>query len=275
MRLDPPRFSVVIPAYNEQCTIGACLASLAVQDFAGLVEIIVVDNNSCDGTAAVARVHGATVIGESTPGVCHARQCGTAAACGQIIVSTDADTVFPSSWLSQIDASFVSCPDLVATCGPCVFVQGPWWSGPYTTALFAITSWIHRRTGRVLYASATNIAFRREAWGGYDTAMTQGGDELGLLRSLRAKGQVDFDPDRVTQTSSRRLHRGLIYNIFVTCLYFYLFAYHLNRIMGRPVIGAAPAIRPVTASPQMTQPLAPDPGRNGIRPPGWEHPEDA
>jgi hypothetical protein len=109
--------------------------------------------------------------------------------------------------------------------------------------LFGVTNWVYRRTGRVLYATATNIAFRRSAWTGYDTSLTQGGDELGLLRSLRDKGPMHFDPQRTTLTSSRRLYRGLIYNTFVTCLFFYLFAYHVNRLAGRPLIGAAPAIR--------------------------------
>jgi glycosyltransferase involved in cell wall biosynthesis len=239
-----PRLSVVIPAYNEQDTIGDCLSSLAGQDYAGPVEVIVVDNGSTDATAAIARAHGATVVSESTRGVCHARQRGTSIATGDIVVSSDADTAFPATWLSQIDAAMTKRSELVATCGPCQFVDGPWWSTLYTRLLFGVTSWTYRRTGRVLYATATNIAFRRSAWTGYDTSLTQGGDELGLLRSLRGKGPMHFDAERTTLTSSRRLHRGLLYNLFVTCLFFYLFAYHVNRLAHRPVIGGAPAIRP-------------------------------
>jgi len=41
-----PRYSVVIPAFNEQADLGACLASLAAQDYPDAFEIIVVDNNS-------------------------------------------------------------------------------------------------------------------------------------------------------------------------------------------------------------------------------------
>ncbi len=239
-----PRLSVVIPAFNEQANIAACLSSLADQDFDGTVEVIVVDNASTDATARIARSCGATVVHESVRGVCQARQRGTAVATGDIVVSSDADTTFASTWLSQIDTAMRARPEVVATCGPCWFVDGPWWSAPYTKALFGVTAWVYRRTGRVLYASATNIAFRRSAWTGYDTSLTQGGDELGLLRSLRAHGPVHFDPARTTLTSSRRLYRGLIYNTFVTCLFFYLFAYHVNRLVGRPLVGAAPAIRP-------------------------------
>src|SRR6516225_7745031 len=56
-----PRFSVVIPAYNEAAFLGSCLDSLLTQDFQGPYEIIVVDNNSTDGTADVARSRGVTV----------------------------------------------------------------------------------------------------------------------------------------------------------------------------------------------------------------------
>jgi glycosyltransferase involved in cell wall biosynthesis len=243
-----PRISVVIPAYNEEVTIASCLSSLAHQDYSGTVEVIVVDNASTDATADIARTYGARVISEPTRGVCLARQRGTEAATGQIVVSSDADTTFPATWLSQIDATMSAQPELVATCGPCSFVNGPWWGAPYTRVLFGITTWFFRRTGRVLYASATNIAFRRSAWTGYDTKLTQGGDELGLLRSLRRRGPLHFDPNRVSQTSSRRLHRGLAYNVFVTCLYFYFGAYFLSRLAGRSVLGSAPAIRPAAGA---------------------------
>ena len=46
--------SVVIPARNEEALLGACLDSLSDQSDA-VDEIIVVDNDSSDSTAAVAR----------------------------------------------------------------------------------------------------------------------------------------------------------------------------------------------------------------------------
>src|SRR5664280_422210 len=41
-----PRFSVVVPAYNESAFLGECLQSLASQDFSGTYEVIVIDNLS-------------------------------------------------------------------------------------------------------------------------------------------------------------------------------------------------------------------------------------
>jgi glycosyltransferase involved in cell wall biosynthesis len=242
-----PRFSVVIPAYNEAQFLGSCLDSLRAQDFPEPCEVIVVDNNSTDRTAEIARSHGATVLHEARPGVCAARQRGTEAARGEIVVSTDADTVFDRHWLARIDHAFRENPRRVAVAGPCRFVDPPWWGRVYTCVLFGVVSLIARLTGRILYVTATNIAFRRSEWPGYDVEATQGGDELGLLRRLQARGPVAFLPANPTFTSSRRLHRGLAYNVLVTCLYYYLIGYALNRLAGRQVIGMAPAFR-TTAS---------------------------
>lgn len=251
-----PRFSVVIPAYNEEALLPQCLQSLAAQTFHDGVEVIVVDNNSSDATAAVARSHGARVVHEPHPGVCWARQAGTAQARGDIVVSTDADTVFAPDWLAKIDAAFRSNPRLVAVTGPCEFSAAPRWGQIYAALLFGTVAMIYKLTGRVIYATATNIAFQRTAWRGYDTNATQGGDELGLLRLLRSQGPLAFLKTNPTHTSARRMRRGLFYNLSVTFFYYYLFGYAMNRIAGRTVIGTYPHVRDLAAPPTTTQRLA-------------------
>jgi glycosyltransferase involved in cell wall biosynthesis len=242
---DSPHFSVVIPALNEEEVLPACLESMRGQDFDGTFEVIVVDNGSTDDTAAVAHRYDAVVVSEPTRGVCHARQAGTDVARGAIVVSTDADTVVPSDWLSRIADVFSRCPEVVATAGPCRFTDAPWWALPYTQALFGWVAVWFRLTGRVCYASATNLAFRRSAFPGYERWLTQGGDELAVLRGLRAAGKIHFDRRRTSHTSSRRLHRGLFYSLFFTCLYSYVITYNVNRLVGRPLMGTAPPIREV------------------------------
>ncbi|MFJ8578325.1 glycosyltransferase [Micromonospora sp. NPDC093277] len=238
-----PRFTVVIPCFNEAGYLTDALLSLQKQDFDGVCEVIVVDNNCTDETADIARDLGARVVVEPVPGVCNARQRGTEAARGEIIVSTDADTVHSRDWLSRIDAGFRSDGRIVAVVGPCQYEDGPRWGRLYGRMLFGAVNGVYRLTGRAVYASATNIAFRREAWTGYDTSLTQGGDELDQLRRLRKKGRVVYDHDNPTSTSGRRLTRGLAYNLFVTLPVHYLLTYAVNRIAGRRVLGSAPAFR--------------------------------
>jgi glycosyltransferase involved in cell wall biosynthesis len=242
-RVSALTYSIVVPCYNEADYVGDTLASLGDQTFGGQYEVVVVDNNCTDATADIARAHGARVVTESNRGVCWARQRGTTESTGAVVISADADTRYAPDWLAKIDQHFAAGEGVVAVVGPCVYVGGPMWGRWYARALFGAVSIVYRLTGRTYYVSATNIAFRKECWNGYDTNLTQGGDELNLLRELKAQGRVVYDHSNKTYTSSRRLTRGLLYGFFVTTLYYYLLAYFLNRVFKREVIGSAPAFR--------------------------------
>src|SRR5688572_27451257 len=90
-----PSVSIVIPAYNEEGQLALCLEAIARQTVKP-VEVIVVDNNSTDGTVEVAgRYPFVTVLHEWRQGVVHARDCGFDAAKGDIIGRIDAETVMP------------------------------------------------------------------------------------------------------------------------------------------------------------------------------------
>lgn len=238
-----PRFSVVIPAYNEAQYIARTLQSLHEQDYEDEFEVIVVDNNSDDTTAQVAEGLGARVVFEQEPGVCFARQKGTQEASGEIVISTDADTYFSPNWLSNIDKAFRKSDRIVAVTGPCHYIEGPIWSVIYPYLLFGLVSIGDKITGKTFYASATNIAFKKNAWHGYNTLLTQGGDELDLLHNLRKQGRVVFKNGNPTFTSARRLARGFIYNFFVTFLYYYILEYYLNKLLKRRILGSAPKFR--------------------------------
>jgi hypothetical protein len=183
------------------------------------------------------------VVREVEPGVCCARHRGTQLSRGEIIVSTDADTTFDRGWLSSIDRAFTRNPGCVAVAGPCRFVAGPLWAVVYPKLLFGLVHLLYLAIGRVCYVTATNLAFRRDAWFGYDTRLAQGGDELDLLRRLRSRGRVVFDLHNPTRTSARRLNRGLFYNIAVTFLFYCVLGYCLNRLFHRRLLGTAPAFR--------------------------------
>jgi glycosyltransferase involved in cell wall biosynthesis len=239
------RFSIVIPCFNEASFVADTLHSLHKQDFAGEYEVIVVDNNCTDATADIARELGAIVVCEPTPGVCNARQRGTLAASGEIVISADADTSYNHDWLSKIDETFRRDDRIVVVAGPCRYVDGPLWGKVYARVLFGAVHGVYRLTGRTLYATATNIAFRRNLWKGYNTELTQGGDELDVLRRMRRKGKITYDHTNPTFTSGRRLSRGLVYNVFSTLLVHYLLTYFVNRLSGRRLLGSAPAFRDV------------------------------
>ena len=90
--------SVVIPARNEAATIQGAIASVPVPTLLGDgldVEIIVVDNDSHDTTASLARGCEATVVCEPRPGYGRALRTGFSHARGTIVVMGDGDGTYP------------------------------------------------------------------------------------------------------------------------------------------------------------------------------------
>jgi len=90
--------SVVIPCYNEQDGVRSVLQEMpAVVD-----EVVVVDNNSTDRTAEVARSLGARVVSETRRGYGAAYQAGIPAATQDIIVTLDGDGSYPADAIPQL-----------------------------------------------------------------------------------------------------------------------------------------------------------------------------
>jgi glycosyltransferase involved in cell wall biosynthesis len=98
-----PAYSVIIPAYNEAGFLPHTLESLSeamrALPYAG--EIVVVDNNSTDETADIARAFGARVVFEPINQISRARNAGAAAARGELFVFVDADTEVGANVLGQ------------------------------------------------------------------------------------------------------------------------------------------------------------------------------
>lgn len=148
--LEAANISVVIPARNEALRIAECVAPL--RGAPGVCEVIVVDDESTDDTARVARENGAMVVaGKPLPvgwvGKIWALRQGIEAARGDVVITLDADAR-PDAMLARAayDALVVSRADL-ATVAP----------------RFRTTS----RSSQWLHASMlTSLVYRHGAGGG-------------------------------------------------------------------------------------------------------------
>ena len=102
---DDPGVSIVVPAHNSEGTIGACLrALLAQEDVGAAYEVILVDDGSTDRTAEIAGGFGppVRVIRQANRGAGAARNTGTSAALGGIVLFTDADCEPTPSWAGAL-----------------------------------------------------------------------------------------------------------------------------------------------------------------------------
>ncbi len=102
------RFSVVIPAYNEEQYLPRLLQSIAVarDSYSGGrddIEIVVADNDSTDATAKVAAAHGARVVHVAKRRIGAARNGGARAAVGEILCFIDADSAIHPDTFNAID----------------------------------------------------------------------------------------------------------------------------------------------------------------------------
>jgi glycosyltransferase involved in cell wall biosynthesis len=99
------RITVVIPCLNEEEGIQQVLMELP--EFVD--EVIVVDNNSTDRTAEVAKKMGALVVPELSRGYGRAYKKGFSHATGDIIVTLDGDYSYPVDALSYLLEAFLHC----------------------------------------------------------------------------------------------------------------------------------------------------------------------
>jgi glycosyltransferase involved in cell wall biosynthesis len=191
----------------------------------------------------VASQAGVTVVFEARPGVIFAREAGTKMAQGEIIIQTDADTIYEKDWLNRIMETFSKNPEAVAVIGSFKFFDGPWWGKPFVTILFGVTDLVYRLCGRLIYIPGANTAFKRKFFHGYDLSLDQGGDEVALLKSFKKEGKIIFLRNNAVLTSARRLRKGLLYNIFVILIFYYIFDLTFRKITGKSIVSAFPRIR--------------------------------
>ena len=195
----PLEIAVVVPAHDAAETIGKTLEALGAQDIGRPFEVIVVDDRSTDDTAAIARDHGARVVGlteQGGPGA--ARNAGVAATDAAAIAFTDAACEPAPAWLRGGIAAIDRGADLVT--GPIEPVHPP---GPFDRTL-------NVRGPSVLFESA-NVFVRRSLFdrlGGFhrparlDLTVEEGhfGEDVVFgWRAVRAGARVEFAPGAVVR----------------------------------------------------------------------------
>ena len=96
-------YSIIIPAYNEEDYLAKTLAAIedAMSHMELNGEIIVVDNNSNDRTAEIAKQHGTQVVFEAINQISRARNAGAHLAQGRYLIFVDADTTVPTELLKN------------------------------------------------------------------------------------------------------------------------------------------------------------------------------
>ncbi len=234
-----PDISVVISTYNRAGRVGDALARLLEQRGVRY-EVIVVDNNSTDGTREVIELYVARSDGrlryvfEGQQGVSHGRNAGVAVARAPLIAFTDDDMRMADDWLLKIKQAFDAHPELDYVGGkvlPLWLAPCPAWLTPQHWSPIALLDYgsqplaldAERRQTLV----TANFAIWRDAFdsvGGFspltqrttnDVCSTEDSElQLRLWRSgIRGMyfpdivGWAQVMPQRLTKDYHRRWHR--------------------------------------------------------------------
>jgi cellulose synthase/poly-beta-1,6-N-acetylglucosamine synthase-like glycosyltransferase len=190
--------SVLVAAHNEEGVIEAKVANVRATDYPQhLIEIVVVSDGSTDGTVAAARRAGADrVLDLPRLGKITALNAAVEAAGGEILVFTDADSLFLPDTLDQLLANFadpavggVSANEVSGTGSEASGVargEGVYWR---------YEQWIKRledRVGSAVSASGRLYAIRRSVF--RPSTVTSGTDDFVIsTQVLRAGRRLAFD----------------------------------------------------------------------------------
>jgi len=200
--------SVIIPAFNEEKYIGACLENIIKYAPENLVEILVVNNASTDKTAEVAAsFHQVRVANEPAKGLTKARQRGLTESTGDILAFVDADCLIPENWFEIINTEFIQNSKLVFLSGPYVYYDTPSWKRWMVRRLYwqTLARGIHLFTGYL--ATGGNMIMSKGALqkvGGFDTGIAFYGEDTDIARRLHKIGKTKFNFNLVMPTSARR-----------------------------------------------------------------------
>ena len=204
--------SVIIPAMNEAADIGAAVASALEA-----AEVIVVDAESTDDTAAEARRAGAFVI-RAPRGRGGQMDSGAMQAKGDVLVFLHADTLLPKGWQEGVRAALA---DKRVVAGAFrLSVAAP---GMRFRLLEALANSRARVLGLVYGDQA--IFARKEAFfsaGGFRKLPLM--EDVDCVRRLRGQGRVVLLKESVATSKRRWEKRGVVgnalKNLFILALYY-------------------------------------------------------
>jgi len=205
--------SVVIVAYNEEHSIGACLDAFLQKQTDEPYELILVDNASTDRTSVIAEMYKnrlpLRILREERKGRGAARAAGFKAAQGEIILSSDGDSIVPPRWIAKL-SSFLQDSSAVAVSGPCKIIDAT----PLTNILFNVIQPLSMHLYRLFvghyWLTGSNFAIKREAYEkaeGFDPAAPSS-EDTELAFRVKKIGKIRYVPCAVI-SSGRRFKGGI------------------------------------------------------------------
>lgn len=227
--------TIVIPVYNEENYLKACLDAIAAQTKPP-DEILVIDNNSTDKSLRITRKYkNVKILKEPRQGVHYATTTGFKAATSDIIGRIDADTILPPDWVETVIFR-ISTWGLDATTGPVYYYDMPLPRHNFWFDHF-MRRWTHALAPGAPFLYGSNMAFRRESWQKIASGLCDDEDvheDIDIAIHLReAGGKIGYSKKLLAGASGRRYNDSV--SSFMRYLAMYRHTYHKHGIK-HPII---------------------------------------
>ena len=222
--------SVIIPTFNEEKTLPACLESLIRQKTTFPFEVIVIDYKSSDKTKEIARKIGVRLINENRPGRAIARQRGVNDAKGEILAFTEADCILNPYWIQSIADHFKNNPSVIGVTGIYSFYNSTRGMNLIAVIFLNFTVYFYRIVLGNHSLRGTNFAVRRLVFkkiSGFNQNVAPC-DDVDLGMRLRKYGPIHFLPAMKIMTSDRRI-RGRLLNFLIEFFTTYIRVFILKK----------------------------------------------
>jgi glycosyltransferase involved in cell wall biosynthesis len=184
-----PKFSIIIPARDEERWIGRCLESIqiAAAKYSGQIEVIVVLNRCSDRTEEISRAFGARIVREDAKNLARIRNAGARLAVGEVLVTIDADSRMSRNALVAIDRALSSG----TTVGGGTVIQPERFSFGIRMSLWCFNLWM--RIGRI--SCGMFWCYRRdfESIGGFNENLVSA-EDIDFAKRLKAYGKGTQKP---------------------------------------------------------------------------------
>lgn len=222
--------SLIIPVYNEEHYLGACLDAVAAQTVMP-DEVIVVDNNSTDKSVEIAKRYPfVRLLRVKKQGVVYARNKGFDAAKSELIARIDADTHLPTNWVRTCSSLI---KDVAAVTGPVAYFDMP---GPRRNYWIdhTIRDRLYQRAPYAPFLFGSNMVIRASAWRAVRGEVCESGvhEDLDLaIHLMEHDYRILYDKKLLASTSSRRYEDHL--KSFLHYMQIYRDTYTKHGIMSR------------------------------------------
>lgn len=209
------KISIIIPTLNEEKYLEETLKSLLNQKHVPEYELVIADGGSTDNTIKIAKKYADLVVHEPKRTTAAGRQSGALASHGEILVSANADCIYPENWLVNIIKPLEK-KKIAASLGKILPKDGDFIDNVFSNLFLNPTANLLSKIN-LHFAAGENMAIKRREFlkvRGFNSNLVCA-EDTDLIKRIKKYGKIVYIPEAVVYVSMRRVRKwGKLYFVY-------------------------------------------------------------